>query len=189
MTPLRCKRWCCLRKCSSIRREDARVWAQDAERDIDRGATPQPSRIARKNTFGDVIHLHIDDMKEVGKAPGRSKAATFDMLKRELGKKTITELDRAYLVKFGRTRAGQRRGSVTLSMDMPRLRYSTTGLSDGRSATITCRLSIPSPVPVHTVDRPRVHPFTRHQRERSRLPTPRRIASFAARSSRANARR
>jgi integrase len=105
-----------------LRREDARIWAQDSERDIDRGATPQPSRIARKNTFGDLIDLHIEDMKEVGKAPGRSKAATLDMLKRELGKKTITELDRAYLVKFGRTRARQDAGPVTLSMDIGAIR-------------------------------------------------------------------
>lgn len=105
-----------------LRREDARIWAQDSERDIDRGATPQPSRIARKSTFGDLIDLHIEDMKEVGKAPGRSKAATLDMLKRELGKKAIIELDRAYLVKFGRTRSAQGAGPVTLSMDIGAIR-------------------------------------------------------------------
>jgi integrase len=101
-----------------LRREDARQWATDTEREIDRGATPQPSRIARLNTFGDLIDLHIADMKEVGKAPGRSKSATLEMLKRELGKKPMVDLDRDRLIKFGRNRAAEGAGPVTLSMDI-----------------------------------------------------------------------
>lgn len=101
-----------------LRREDARQWATDVERQVDRGGTPQPSRIARLNTFGDLIDLHIADMKEVGKAPGRSKSATLDMLKRELGKKPMADLDRDRLIKFGRARAAGGAGPVTLSMDI-----------------------------------------------------------------------
>jgi integrase len=101
-----------------LRREDARQWATDAERQVDRGATPQPSRIARLNTFGDLIDLHIADMTEVGRTPGRSKSATLEMLKRELGKKPLTDLDRDRLIKFGRKRAAEGAGPVTVSMDI-----------------------------------------------------------------------
>ena len=72
-----------------LRRDDARRWATETERQVDRGETPAPSRIARINTIGDWIGPHVADMKEVGKAPGRSKAATLAMLKRELGSRNI----------------------------------------------------------------------------------------------------
>jgi integrase len=101
-----------------LRREDARQWATNAERQVDRGESPASSRIARLSTFGELIDLHIADMKEVGKAPGRSKAATLAMLKRQLGSRNMTELDRERLIKFGRKRAAEGAGGVTLSMDI-----------------------------------------------------------------------
>ena len=101
-----------------LRREDARQWATDTERQIDRGETPHRSRTARLTTFSDLVDLHVADMTEVGKPPGRSKTATLNMLKRELGKHKMTELDRDVLVKFGRKRASQGAGPVTLSMDI-----------------------------------------------------------------------
>lgn len=58
-----------------LRRHDARRWATEAERQINRDETPNDSRIALSTTFGDFIDLHIDDMCDVGKAPLRSKAA------------------------------------------------------------------------------------------------------------------
>ena len=64
-----------------LRRDDARRWATDAERQVNRGETPTKSRIARLKTFGELIDLHIDDMCDVGKSPLRSKAATLDMLR------------------------------------------------------------------------------------------------------------
>ncbi|OHB31822.1 MAG: integrase [Phenylobacterium sp. RIFCSPHIGHO2_01_FULL_69_31] len=101
-----------------LRREDARRWALEAERQVDRGQTPTNSRIARLKTVSDLIDLHIDDMKDVGKAPGRSKDATLQMLKRELGAIGMGDLDRERLVKFARARAAQGAGPVTLSMDI-----------------------------------------------------------------------
>ena len=50
------------------RKDDARAWALVAERQIDRGGAPKASRTARLRTFGDLIDLHIEDMKEVGRA-------------------------------------------------------------------------------------------------------------------------
>lgn len=101
-----------------LRREDARQWAIEAERQIDRGQAPSNSRIGRLKSFADLIDLHVEDMKDVGKAPGRSKAATLEMLKRELGPVGMGDLDRERLVKFGRQRAAEGAGPVTLSMDI-----------------------------------------------------------------------
>lgn len=101
-----------------VRYEDAKRWAIDAERQIDRGEAPTVSRVGRLKTFGHLIDLHISDMKEVGKAPGRSKDATLKMLKREFGSLNMVEIDRERIVKFGRKRAAQGAGPVTLSMDI-----------------------------------------------------------------------
>jgi integrase len=101
-----------------VNREDAKNWGLEAERQIDRGGAPLPSRVSRIVKFKDLINLHIADMTEVGKPPGRSKAATLEMLKRELGAKSVVDLDRGELLKFGRARAAQGAGPVTLSMDI-----------------------------------------------------------------------
>jgi hypothetical protein len=105
-----------------LRSEDARRWALEAECQVDRGDTPIPSRVKRLKTFGDLINLHVEDIKEVGKAPGRSKHATLVMLKRELGALAMDELDRDRLIKFGRKRASQGAGPVTVSMDIGAIR-------------------------------------------------------------------
>lgn len=101
-----------------VRYEDARSWAMDREREIERGETPLNARLARVRTFADLIDLHVADMKEVGRAPGRSKSATLSMLRRRLGKLTLAELDREQLVKFGRERALEGAGPTTLSIDI-----------------------------------------------------------------------
>ncbi|MES0139232.1 site-specific integrase [Mesorhizobium sp. M0016] len=101
-----------------LRRDDARRWATEAERQVDRGETPTKSRIARLKTFGELIDLHIDDMCDVGKSPRRSKAAALDMLQRHLGKCNIAALDRERLIRFGRDRAAQGAGPMTLGMDI-----------------------------------------------------------------------
>lgn len=105
-----------------LRHDHAREWATAAEALVDRGKTPQASRTRKVKTFSDLIDLHIDDMKEVGKPPGRSKSATLEMLQRELGALKMTELDRERLVKFGRTRALSGAGPVTVSMDLGAVR-------------------------------------------------------------------
>jgi hypothetical protein len=65
-----------------------------------------------------LIDLHVADMKEVGKATGRSKGATLAMLKRELGAAKMTLIDRDRVIQFGRKRAAEGAGPVTLSMDI-----------------------------------------------------------------------
>jgi hypothetical protein len=51
-----------------VRHEDAKRWAMDAERQIDRGETPTVSRVGKLKTFRELVDLHNSDVKEVGKA-------------------------------------------------------------------------------------------------------------------------
>lgn len=101
-----------------VRYEDAKPWGVDAERQIDRGEVPRASQIARLAIFGDLVDLHIEDMKSVGRAPRRSKAAVLKALKHDLGRKKIGEIDREELVKFGRARAKAGAGPMTAGMDI-----------------------------------------------------------------------
>lgn len=101
-----------------LRHDHAREWATEVEHEIDRGKSPVARRARSIKTFGHLIDLHIDDMKEVGKALGRSKTATLEMLQRELGFLKMTELDRERLIKFGRQRAANGAGPVTLGQDI-----------------------------------------------------------------------
>lgn len=97
-----------------LKRDDARRWATEAEGRIDRSEVPTPSRSARLRTFGELI----EDMKSVGKAPRRSKAATLKMLKTRLGGKKIAQLDRQLFIDFGRKRVNEGAGPMTLSIDI-----------------------------------------------------------------------
>jgi integrase len=101
-----------------VRHDDAKTWGVNAERQIDRGETPTLSRVAKLQTFAELIDLHIDDMTDVGKPPLRSKRATLMMLKKRLGEKNMVALDRECVVKFGRARALEGAGPVTLSSDI-----------------------------------------------------------------------
>ena len=67
------------------RRDYALRWSRLAELSVDRNETPVSSRIGRLTKSRELIKLHIEDMTAVGKPPRRSKAATLDTLRRELG--------------------------------------------------------------------------------------------------------
>jgi hypothetical protein len=92
------------------RRKDAEEWALDLERNIDRNGSSKPRVIRNVRTFGDLIDLHDDDIREVGKPPRRSKAAVMASLKTELGSVKLPALNRERLVEFGRKRAKQGAG-------------------------------------------------------------------------------
>ena len=101
-----------------LRRKDAEEWALEIERRIDRGepALARSSRDAK--TFGDLIRLHREDLQEVGKPIGRSKAASLTLLEHRLGRLRIPELDRGRLIQFGKERAREGAGPVTLAIDL-----------------------------------------------------------------------
>jgi hypothetical protein len=100
------------------RRDDALSRSRLAELSVDRNETPVNSQIGRLTKFGELVRLHIEDMTAVGKPPRRSKAATLDMLQRELGAIKITALDRERLIQFGRARSEAGAGPVTLGIDI-----------------------------------------------------------------------
>ena len=109
-----------------LRRHDAEEWAREVERSIDRGI---PVRRARPHEppriFSDLITLHIDDLTEVGKSIGRSKAAVMEALKVSLGRVKIQDLTRERLIEFGKRRAKQGAGPSTLSIDFSFIRIVT----------------------------------------------------------------
>lgn len=103
-------------------RKDAEAWARRVERDLDVGRRPMPRRLEGIQTFGDLIDLHVADMKNVNRAPGRSKAFSMDLLKDRLGRVRLSNLDREELIAFGRARAREGAGPVTLGIDLGYIR-------------------------------------------------------------------
>ena len=63
-----------------LRRKDAEEWALEVERRIDRGEPTVARRSRDAKTFGDLVKLHREDLQEVGKRIGRSKAASSPFL-------------------------------------------------------------------------------------------------------------
>lgn len=105
-----------------LRHDHAREWASAAEVQVDQGRAPTVRRARSIKTFAALIDLHVADMKDVGKPPQRSKRATLEMLQRELGALPLSQLDRERLIRFGRERAKQGAGPVTLAMDLGAIR-------------------------------------------------------------------
>lgn len=100
------------------RHHDATRWALATERGIDVGEAPTKRTQVDPTTFEHLIDLHVDDMCEVRKAPGRSKHATLEMLRNKLGKVQIKDLTRERFIQFGKDRAKGGAGPPTLSMDL-----------------------------------------------------------------------
>jgi len=100
-----------------LRRKDAEEWALDMERRIDRQEPAVTRKSRNAKLFGDLIALHRQDMEEVGIKIGRSKDFCLIALHETLGHLKLPELDRERLIKFGRDRAKEGAGPVTLSMD------------------------------------------------------------------------
>ncbi len=97
---------------------DATRWALATERGIDLGEAPMKRAQVDPTTFEHLIDLHVDDMREVGKAPQRSKHSTLEALSEKLGKVKIKDLTRERLIQFGKDRAKEGAGPVTLSADV-----------------------------------------------------------------------
>jgi hypothetical protein len=74
------------------------------------------------NTISDLIDLHIADMVEVGKEIGRSKGFSLDLLRARLGKLNISDLNREQIIKFGKERAEDGAGPVTVGIDIGYIR-------------------------------------------------------------------
>ena len=103
-------------------RKDAEMWARRIEREIDLGQKPAPKHKDGIKTVADLIDLHIADMAEVGKATGRSKAFSLNLLRARLGRLNIADLNREQVIKFGKERAEEGAGPVTVGIDIGYIR-------------------------------------------------------------------
>ena len=71
----------------------------------DQGLAPTISSVSRLQTFGDLIDLKTANMCEAGTPPRRSKAATLNTLKRDLGKSNIGHPEQQKPIDCGRGRS------------------------------------------------------------------------------------
>jgi len=101
-----------------LRRKDAEEWAIDIERRIDRREPTTTHKSQGVPLFGDLITFHRQDLEEVGKDIGRSKTASLTFLNERLGHLRLPELDRERLIKFGKERASEGAGPVTVGIDL-----------------------------------------------------------------------
>ena len=85
---------------------------------IDRGEPALVRGSRETKTFVDLIQLHREDLLDVGKRIGRSKSASLAFLERRLDRLRIPELDRERLIQFGKERAREGAGPVTLGIDL-----------------------------------------------------------------------
>ncbi|MDA7946059.1 MAG: site-specific integrase [Hyphomicrobiaceae bacterium] len=100
------------------RRRDAETWALETERRVDRGESISSTRPDHIKTFADLIDLHIADMHEVKKPLRRSKAYSLHKLKTHLGTSDFNNLNRQNLIDYGRFRAKEGAGPVTLGSEL-----------------------------------------------------------------------
>jgi integrase len=105
------------------RKTDAQTWAREAELAIDQGLKP-PKRgqvaVLRKGqqTIGDLIDLHLTDMREMRKDTARSKMFVMRSLKEDLGHVAVEALTREAIIDYGRKRAAAGAGPATVVIDV-----------------------------------------------------------------------
>jgi integrase len=100
------------------RKMDADEWARDVELALDKQLDPTARQVSRKDNFGTLIDLHINDLARVGKRIRRSKAAVLRRLKKDLGATPLPQLTREKIVAYGHERADQGAGPATLAADI-----------------------------------------------------------------------
>ncbi len=105
------------------RKTDAQTWAREAELAIDQGlkppkrgqvATPKKGQL----TIGDLIDLHLTDMREMRKDTARSKMFVMRSLKQDLGHVAVEALTREAIIDYGRKRAAAGAGPATVVIDV-----------------------------------------------------------------------
>lgn len=145
---------------------DAEEWALAVERKISLGVTPNKNALRDPTTLGNLFDLHIEDMKEVRKVPRRTKAFTLSALKEKLGKLRLKDLTRERVIQFGKDRAREGAGAVTISMDIGYLKLVVT-----HAAAVHGVLISPEPIDLGRVALKRSG-LAGKSRERDRRPTP-----------------
>jgi len=103
-------------------KSEAEAWAREVEVAVASGKSPGAARISKKTSLRILVNLHIEDMAEVGKSPRCSKAEALEKLKRDLGDVALKDLTRERLIAFGKFRAKEGAGPVTVGMDLGYIR-------------------------------------------------------------------
>ena len=103
-------------------KSEAEAWAIQAERAIQLEKNPNGPSVSPKTTFGELIDLHISDLHEVGRPLLRSKAKCLEKLKADLGSERLNTLNRERLIAFGKSRAKEGAGPVTIGIDLGYIR-------------------------------------------------------------------
>lgn len=104
--------------CTFRLKVEAETWAAEQESRIGRGEKPSAKPITSRETVGDLIDLHLEDLKELGRGIGRSKEHTLFRLKDTIGGTRLGNIDREFLVSFAKRRAKEGAGPVTISIDI-----------------------------------------------------------------------
>jgi integrase len=156
------------------RHADAQEWSIAIEHKIDRGETPTKWSRIDPTTFGHLIDLHINDLKEVGKAPRRSKAFVVDALQAKLGAVRLCDLSRERLIQFGKDRAREGAGGVTIGMDISYIK-----LVISHAAAVHGIAVSPEPVDLARIALKRLGLISKG-RERDRRPTEDELAQIIA---------
>jgi hypothetical protein len=97
---------------------EAETWAAEQESRIGRGEKPSTKPITSRETLCDLIDLHLEDLKELGRGIGRSKERTLFRLKDTIGGTRLGNIDREFPVSFAKRRAKEGAGPVTISIDI-----------------------------------------------------------------------
>lgn len=103
-------------------KSEAEVWAIDTERAVQISKNPDALQLGCRTTFGTLVDLHVRDMAEVSRPILRSKAMCLEKLKGALGQERLSGLTRERLITFGKARAKDGAGPVTLGIDIGYIR-------------------------------------------------------------------
>lgn len=96
-------------------RREAGDWASKVDLQAHHIAAAGFAPVPKESTVADLIDLYAE---QHAKEPGRTKAATHDMLKREIGKGKLAALNALVLRDFIDRRVNQGAGGVTIAADL-----------------------------------------------------------------------
>jgi integrase len=153
------------------KRRDALQWAATVETQVHHIAASGFAPVPREATVGDLIDLYAE---KHAKAPGRTKAATHAMLKREFGAVRLATLSARVLRDFIDKRVNDGAGGVTIAAD---LSFLSAILKWGRHAR---QLDISERLALDARESLKHRGLTTRSRERTREPTERELARLYA---------
>ena len=143
-------------------KRDAKEWAAKIEAQANHIAASGFAPIPKGATLGDLIDKYTETH---AKDPGKTKAATLQMLKRDLGKVKLTSLSAVVLRDFIDRRTDGGAGGVTIAAD---LSFLSAVLKWGRHAR---QLDIPDRLALEARESLKHRGLDTRSRERDREPT------------------